>query len=191
LLSCKALVINALALSRIWYVASLVFMPTWVCRELNKIIFNFFWSGKQDLVARNVFFQCPDLDGFSVVSIQLKVYSLLSQWVKRLVVCPNGWTFLLKYWLLDRFNATLLEVLPSTIDFAVSRLPPFYCALFTAWSALKGSSVSSDLVIGSGLSDSIPIASASCKASYLLPLSLNIVQPHCVLKFASSFGALD
>jgi len=65
-LSGKALVINALALSSIWYVASLVFMPTWVCRQLNKIIFNFFWSGKRDLVARNVLVQCPDLDGFQL-----------------------------------------------------------------------------------------------------------------------------
>lgn len=67
LLSGKALIINALALSRIWYVASLIFMPPWVCRELNKIVFNFFWSGKRDLVARNVVIQPPDLGGFSVV----------------------------------------------------------------------------------------------------------------------------
>ena len=50
-LSGKALIINALALSRIWYVASLIFMPSWVSRELNRIVFNFFWSGKRDLVA--------------------------------------------------------------------------------------------------------------------------------------------
>ena len=38
----KALIINALALPRIWYVASLVFMPPWVCRDFNRIVFNFF-----------------------------------------------------------------------------------------------------------------------------------------------------
>ena len=31
----KAIVINALALSRIWYVASLVFFPPWARAELN------------------------------------------------------------------------------------------------------------------------------------------------------------
>ena len=36
----KALVINALALSRIWYVASLVHMPPWVLRMLNSLILN-------------------------------------------------------------------------------------------------------------------------------------------------------
>ena len=44
-LSGKALVCNPLALSRIWYVASLVNMPSWVLSELNSIVFNFFWSG--------------------------------------------------------------------------------------------------------------------------------------------------
>lgn len=171
-LSGKALIINALALSRIWYVASLVFMPPWVCRELNKIVFDFFWSGKCDLVARNVLVQSPDSGGFSVVSIQLKVFSLLSQWVKRFLVCPNGWTYLLKYWLLDRFNATPFEVFSNVLDYAVARLPPFYSSLFAAWGALRGSSVSSDLVISSGLvGGPTPVISVT----YLLTWSSHIV----------------
>ena len=190
--SSKALVINPLALSRIWYVASLVFMPPWVCRELNKIIFNFFCSGKRDLVARNAVIQPPDLGGFSVVPIQFKVYSLLTQWVKRLLVNPNGWTFLLKYWLLDRFDATPFEVLASTIDYAIERLPSFYSALFTAWSCLRVTSVSSVLMIGAGApSGPISVALTSCKASHQLLLSLHVMPPHCVSKFAPSFGMLD
>ena len=104
----KALVINALALSRVWYVASLVFMPLWVRSELNRLVFDFFWSGKRDLVARNVMYHPKDAGGFSVVSIDFKVSSLLVQWVRRMVVCPNGWVFLLTYWLLDRFGVTPL-----------------------------------------------------------------------------------
>ena len=38
----KALVINALALSRIWYVASVVHMSSWVLRELNHSVFQRF-----------------------------------------------------------------------------------------------------------------------------------------------------
>ena len=38
----NALVINAHALSRIWYVASLVHMPPWVLRMLNSLFFDFF-----------------------------------------------------------------------------------------------------------------------------------------------------
>lgn len=42
---------NALALSRIWYVASLLPMPNWVLDELNRPIFSFVLGGKNDLLA--------------------------------------------------------------------------------------------------------------------------------------------
>ena len=86
----KAIVINALALSRIWYVASLVFFHSWAHAELNSLIFGFFWSGKRDLVARNVLVHPYTSGGFSVVSIDFKVQSLLVQWIRRLLVSPNG-----------------------------------------------------------------------------------------------------
>ena len=35
----KALVINALALSRVWYVASVIHVPGWVSVKLNTLIF--------------------------------------------------------------------------------------------------------------------------------------------------------
>ena len=54
------------ALSRVWYVASLVHMPPWLLNELNKLAFNFFWKGKKDLVA-------PCVGGFSVADVKLKV----------------------------------------------------------------------------------------------------------------------
>ena len=47
----RAVVSNALALSRIWYVASLLPMPNWVLGELNRPIFSFVLGGKNDLVA--------------------------------------------------------------------------------------------------------------------------------------------
>ena len=72
----KALVINALALSRIRYVVSLVHMPPWVLRMLNSLIFYFFWKTKCELMLRAVVFQPPSLGGFCVVNVKLKVSSL-------------------------------------------------------------------------------------------------------------------
>ena len=79
----KALVINALALSRVWYVASLIHMPDWVTLNLVRLAFHFFWGGKRELVCRAVIVQPPDQGGFSVVDVQRKVSSLLVQWVRR------------------------------------------------------------------------------------------------------------
>lgn len=188
----KAVIINALALSRIWYVASLVSMPVWVYRELSTLIFDFFWSGKRDLVARDVLCHPLVSGGFSVVSIKFKVQALLVQWVKRSLACPNGWVYLLTYWFRDRFDATPFEVFSNPCLFTSSVLPPFYSSLLQAWVALGGSSLSSDLVFGSGAPGGPFLASSmSCKLCYSLLLELNPAQPHCVAKFAPSFGPLD
>ena len=56
----RAIVANALALSRIWYVASLVCMPSWVLKKLDSLVNNFFWVGKKDLVRRNAVVQKKD-----------------------------------------------------------------------------------------------------------------------------------
>ena len=79
----RALVINALVLSRVWYVASLVHMPDWVLKELNTLVLKFFWKGKRDLVSCAVVVQSPLFGGFSVVSVKFKVWSKIAQWVKR------------------------------------------------------------------------------------------------------------
>ena len=94
----KALVINALALSRIWYVAALIHMPPWVLKELASLAFKFFWSGKPDLVARAVVVQPSCSGGFSVVDIKRKVWALLAQWVRRFVSSPSDWTTFMSYW---------------------------------------------------------------------------------------------
>ena len=79
----KALINNALALFRIWYVASLIPMPAWALKELYLLVFTFFWSGKRELVSRVTVSQPSLFGGFAVVDIKLKVWALLGQWVRR------------------------------------------------------------------------------------------------------------
>lgn len=189
-LSGKALVCNALALSRVWYVASLVHMPPWVLKELNSIVFDFFWSGKRDLVARKIVVQPREFGGHNVVSIRYKVDALLVQWVRRFSTSPNTWVALLTFWFFDRFGVGPGQVFSSPVSFASDVLPPFYAGLLKAWRALGGSSSPSGLVISSG-SGFLSVSSVSCKLSYQSLLSLNRCQPHCVAKFQPVFGPLD
>ena len=60
----QALVINALALSWVWYVASLIHIPAWVAKELSSLAFSFFWSGKCELVSCSVMIQSPLFGSF-------------------------------------------------------------------------------------------------------------------------------
>ena len=111
----KALIINALALSRVWYVASLIHLPAWVLKELSSLAFSFFWSGKRELVSRSVVVQCSLLGGFSVVDIRLKVHALLGQWVKRFASSPAGWVSFMSYWFKEKFDASPWKCCPIRI----------------------------------------------------------------------------
>ena len=135
----RALVISTLALSRIWYVASLVHMPMWVHVELAKLIFPFFWRGKPDLVARVVVSQLPSVGGFSVVDMKLKIASLLVQWVRRFASSASGWVAFFSYWVSVHFHTSVDAVPANPSAFHSALLPPFYRAFLSAWRKVEGS----------------------------------------------------
>lgn len=64
-------------------------MPSWVRREMNYSVFQFYYNGKPDLVTREAIVQPPSCGGFSVVNVQLKVWALLLQWVRRFSFCVD------------------------------------------------------------------------------------------------------
>ena len=187
----KALVSNALALSRVWYVASLVAIPSWALSQLNSLVFNFFWSGKRDLVARKVVFHSRENGGFSVVSTEFKVQSLLVRWIKRFASSPSGWVGLMTYWFLFFFDASPFEVFSDPFGFDPDVLPPFYAALLKAWRVLGGSGSPSGLVVASSTAHPVSVESITCKQCYQVLLSMNPCHPHCVVKFSQPFPSLD
>ena len=160
-------------------------MPLRVLGELNKLVFNFFWGGKRDLVAHNVLFHSRDLGGFSVVSAHFKVQSLLAQWIKRFASSPSGWVDLMSFWFRFYFDASPLEVFSRPFDFCPNVLPPFYTALLKAWHTLRGSALG--LVVASTSASPLPIDTVSCKSCYQLLLSFNPCVPHCVSKFSPAY----
>lgn len=174
---------NALVLSRVWYLASLIHMPDWVLGELNSLAFKFFWSNKRDLVARAVVNQLTDLGGFAVVNARFKTCALLVQWVRRFSVSPNTWVSLMTFWYFDRFGASPLQVFSSPLRFDPSLVPPFYRSLLLAWREAGGHFVpsSNSLAIGS---PGTPVNSLTCKFVYqqfclLMSALLTVLRNFC------------
>ena len=187
----RAVVVNALALSRIWYVASLIPMPVWVLASLNRVIFPFFWGGKVDLVSRAVVIQSPDFDSLSLVSVQLKVWALHVQWVGRFVRRFSAWMQLLFYYTRVLYGSTPGDLLsyPRRVDF--SSLPPFYQVVLSAWVAVDGgfSAPAVTLVVASSLVRT-PVSAVSTKSTYSLLLEFHRREPACVVSFGRVFGPL-
>lgn len=154
--------------------ASLVHMPTWVLGELNKLVFNFFWKGKKDLVVRRVVVQPPCAAGFSVVDVKLKVHSFLVQWVRRFSPLSSNWSIFVQFWFFTVYNSSVLDVFSSPFGFSPIALPPFYQSLLLAWRALDGSFSQRHSALVMALSDShhfALVSSMSAKSAYLYLVS--------------------
>ena len=48
----KSMIINTLALSDLWYAGSIVPLPAWAEMKINRIIFDFLWSRKNEQIKR-------------------------------------------------------------------------------------------------------------------------------------------
>lgn len=97
------------------------------------------------------------------------------------------------YWLLDRYDLTIPIAFPGSVEVDCELLPPFYCALSQAWTALQGSlSPTAGFSFGSPpVGGPFPILNASCKSCYITLVQSTSVQPHCVVKFNPLYGPLD
>ena len=180
-------VINILALSRIWYVASLIPSPRWVVSKLNTLVFSFFWNGKRDLVARKVVCQPKPLGGFGIVNVSLKVTSLHALWLKRLITSSHSWRFFLYDWFPD---VVLFLRNPTDVP---RHLPEFYKSVFSSWTSLGGGfspSLNSLAIVSDSPADAIPINKLTAKDNYSLLLKLNASEPHCVSRSRAAFGPL-
>ena len=150
-------------------------------------MFKFFWKGKPDLVARRVVVQDPRFGGFSVVSVQFKVWALLVQWVRRLVTGSPVWVRFFDYHTSVCFSSSPLDVLSRPSVFDPGGLPPFYRDLVLAWKAVDGGFSDARASLAVGLSTGLvltPVAQISTKFVYSLLLSEHLTDPHCVTKFA-------
>ena len=184
----RAVVLNSLALSKIWYIASVIAMPKSGLKELNTRIFIFFWAFKKDLVARKVLHHSKSEGGFSVVSVELKIHSLLGQWFRRFGVSPGAWVSLLTFWCFDRFGISPMSVFAQPSAYDITTLRTFFCHCFLAWIALFGSFSGGELVVGSSLSGGpLLVSTMTTKTCYDLLLSRNPALP---IVLASSFPFL-
>ena len=84
-LSGKVCIINSLALSKLYYCASILNFPNSEnVKTINRLIFSFIW-GSRDRIKRNTLIGRPEQGGIGVVDIESKFKSLKASWVARLV----------------------------------------------------------------------------------------------------------
>ena len=76
-------------------------MPDWVATRVNKVIYDFLWNGKRELVKRTTC-QLPfQHSGLAVINPREKLRALKLQWVNQIgdLSCTSKWVFFARYWI--------------------------------------------------------------------------------------------
>ena len=100
----RSVLLHTLALSKLWYVGSVLPAPNLFVRQFCQLQFKFFWNSDHECLKREVLYNDVENGGFKLVNIIVKLNSLNVMHVKRLLSlygsseCPN-WCYYAVYWL--------------------------------------------------------------------------------------------
>ena len=170
----KAKLVNVMALSKLWYIATVIPLSKHYVRLLNKLIFSFIWApSKMETVARKTMYLPRSEGGIGLVNISLKAQSLiLAQVVKVFMDRQSTWiAYGHKYLglVLRRFTGYLFC---NNRPHCMEDPPSFYklCLDYIQNILVKDA----NFVFKPGL---------TCKSLYTLLLNLEKTVPHCVSKW--------
>ena len=137
----KVCVINQLAASVLWYTASILVIPKWVEKALEKALWSFFWGHKSFLVKKEVCRLPVAEGGQRVIDFVAQSKALKTKWIKTLLSdeFPVKWKPLGFHFLGKSVGANLgpyiFQVFSSTNK--CQHLLPFYREIITTWHLLK------------------------------------------------------
>lgn len=134
----KALVINGLLTSTLWYTATSSAIPSGIISEIEQAIYGFFWDNKTPLTNRDILALPTSEGGFNVHKIHWKIEALCLNTLRRLLdPTPAHWKLFTQYFL--RISNTQLGKLALATTYSLAHInndiPTFHQELLRAWSA--------------------------------------------------------
>ncbi len=96
----KAVIVNTLALSKVFYVGSVVLMPKEYFDCFEKKVFNFIWGNKPEAVCRNTMYNKCINGGIGLINVKVKLQALLVVHLVKFIKGTDAkWSFFTRYWL--------------------------------------------------------------------------------------------
>ena len=132
----RALVINGLLTSTLWYNATSLPVPSWAITQIEQAIYNFFWNYKRHLVSKDILALPLQHGGFNIPRLQTKIQALRLNTLRRLMSEEDAhWKHFAGYFL--RVSRMRLGKLALVLDFSPRQidrdLPTFHRELLIAW----------------------------------------------------------
>ena len=132
----KALVINGLLTSTLWYHAANIHFPPWAIQEIEEIIYAFLWDNKRPAINRDILALAINEGGLNIPRIAQKIQALRINTIRRLLSHEQAhWKFLTRHFLRVSHMPTGKHTLALhfTTQHMYPSIPQFHRHLLTAW----------------------------------------------------------
>ena len=136
----RALVINGLLTSTLWYNATSLPVPSWAIAQIEESIYDFFWNYKRHLVNKDILALPVQHGGFNIPRIKTKIQSLRLNTLRRLLSAEDAhWKHFVTHFF--RISDMSLGKLSLALEFSTRQigrdLPIFHKELLLAWQQHK------------------------------------------------------
>ena len=99
----RAITVNSLITSKLWYAAHIYPLPLKFSVEINKYIFSFIWGNKSETIKRIILYNSKDAGGLNLMNIYVKAKCILAHTTIKMF-CKSKETSIIKYYLAMRLN---------------------------------------------------------------------------------------
>ncbi len=133
----KVLVINALMMTKMWYVLGVISMPMGIMKRLKKDVLDFLWNSKPARIAYNTLIGAVEEGGLGLQDPELKKKSFRIKIVKKFLNDENQseWKILMRMFLNKCGNMQIgHDILWMKLKSAmITGIPEFYREVLEAW----------------------------------------------------------
>ncbi len=133
----KALILNALMVSKIWYVLYVACMPLWAEKRLKKCFTEFLWEGKPPRIAYDTLIGVVEKGGLGLINVAQRKKCLRVKLVKKFLdeKIDTVWKKTMLYFLNKCGNFNLGESIlwMKTKNWMWKDVPDFYKEQMSAW----------------------------------------------------------
>ena len=108
-------------MAKYWYLATVIPIPKWFLKPIQKLLFEFLWSGGKDPITRETVFLPIDKGGLGLLNPEIQQKALRLRFLQNIVNpnCETKWVILGRYWICFQ----LAGLKPQWIFLKANKLP--------------------------------------------------------------------
>ena len=127
----KAVIVNSMILSKLWYVVSVVSIPDDFIKKIDKLVFAFYWNCNAEFLARQTLYLPKLKGGINAINIRLKIASIHLSQICKIIFDDKSpaWVSFGHIWLGLRLIRFDMYTFSNAIPHRNEDLPSFYRSL--------------------------------------------------------------